>query len=94
MGIIDILQEWNFHKRLERFFKVYFRFQDKNGLSAVAPDFYAQRFWKRCVMDVFEGLEAVEPELDPSSNSVTNNQGSSVRRMLSSRGLSMFEYDP
>ena len=57
IGIIDILQEWNFAKRSERFFKMYFKFLDGDGLSAMSPALYADRFWKRCVVDTFEGIE-------------------------------------
>ncbi len=57
IGIIDILQEWNFSKRLERFFKMYCKLLDGDGLSAMSPTFYADRFWKRCVVDTFEGIE-------------------------------------
>ncbi len=52
-----ILQEWNFAKRSERFFKMYFKFLDGDGLSAMSPSLYADRFWKRCVVDTFEGIE-------------------------------------
>jgi hypothetical protein len=31
MGIIDMLQEWNFSKKMERFFKVCVLGQDKDG---------------------------------------------------------------
>lgn len=57
IGIIDILQEWNYQKRLERFFKVYFKFLDGDGISAIDSAAYADRFWKRCVIDTLEGLE-------------------------------------
>jgi 1-phosphatidylinositol-4-phosphate 5-kinase len=60
-GIIDILQEWNWKKRIERYFKVYLKRLDGNGLSAIQPTIYAQRFWKRCVLDTFEGLEDKVP---------------------------------
>lgn len=57
-GVIDILQEWNWTKRLERFFKMTFRLEDGNGLSAINSVAYADRFYKRCVMDTFEGIDA------------------------------------
>lgn len=59
-GIIDILQEYNFAKRLERFSKVYFQFQDPLGISAMEPVAYAERFLHRCVRQTFEGLEDEE----------------------------------
>jgi 1-phosphatidylinositol-4-phosphate 5-kinase len=55
-GIIDILQEWNFKKQLERFYKVYILGQDGNGISAMRPNEYSERFWQRCVLDTFDGL--------------------------------------
>ena len=57
IGIIDILQQWNWTKRIERFFKVYIKRLDGDGLSAIHPKPYVQRFWKRVVLDTFEGLE-------------------------------------
>jgi hypothetical protein len=56
IGIIDVLQRWNWKKRLERWFKVYFKLLDREGISAVSPSYYANRFWRRVVLDTFEGL--------------------------------------
>eukprot|EP01133_Synstelium_polycarpum_P019979 gene19979-23941_t len=47
IGIIDILQLYDFNKKMERFFKVYIRFMNKEGISAVPPEFYKERFMKR-----------------------------------------------
>jgi 1-phosphatidylinositol-4-phosphate 5-kinase len=48
MGLIDILQAWNLSKRLERFAKILFkgRFAKdvRDGMSAVEPDLYRDRF--------------------------------------------------
>eukprot|EP01126_Amoeba_proteus_P033291 TRINITY_DN3266_c0_g1_i5.p1 TRINITY_DN3266_c0_g1~~TRINITY_DN3266_c0_g1_i5.p1 ORF type:complete len:533 (-),score=95.29 TRINITY_DN3266_c0_g1_i5:22-1620(-) len=44
MGVIDILQEWNFSKRFERWVKVLFKFEDGDGISAVNPEQYSDRF--------------------------------------------------
>jgi len=44
MGIIDILQCYNWGKKVERFLKVYFKCNDKDGLSAMDPDNYRKRF--------------------------------------------------
>lgn len=46
VGIIDILQSYNFSKRVERFFKVYFRCKSKTGLSSTNPIIYQERFCK------------------------------------------------
>ena len=49
VGIIDIFQEWNFQKKLERFFKLYCKpivqlaHSDPKGLSCIPPDPY-QKF--------------------------------------------------
>jgi len=53
-GIIDILQEWNFAKKLERFYKVYIRFNAAGGISAVPPDNYQKRFMSRVANDIFD----------------------------------------
>ena len=66
-GIIDILQEFNFYKRMERFVKVYLKFEDPDGLSAIEPNSYASRFWQRCILDTFEGCEDVEDDHEEQS---------------------------
>jgi hypothetical protein len=43
MGIIDILQVWNWQKRMERFAKAV-RGKDIEGLSAIDPQAYRDRF--------------------------------------------------
>ena len=57
MGIIDILQEWIFEKKMERFLKTYVRREDPDGLSAIRPDLYQERCMQRAVNEVFEGLD-------------------------------------
>eukprot|EP01126_Amoeba_proteus_P003930 TRINITY_DN11324_c0_g1_i1.p2 TRINITY_DN11324_c0_g1~~TRINITY_DN11324_c0_g1_i1.p2 ORF type:complete len:165 (-),score=35.79 TRINITY_DN11324_c0_g1_i1:20-514(-) len=47
IGVIDILQEWNFSKRFERWVKVFFKFEDGDGISAVNPERYSDRFLTR-----------------------------------------------
>ncbi|KAL1526560.1 hypothetical protein AB1Y20_015268 [Prymnesium parvum] len=48
VGIIDMLQRWNWRKRAERFAKIMFHLhwhtRDKAGLSAIEPRRYAHRF--------------------------------------------------
>jgi len=44
MGIIDILQEYDTHKKFERFAKVYLRCKDPLGISCVEPEYYRERF--------------------------------------------------
>lgn len=57
IGMIDLLQGWTVKKRLERFAKVFLQGKDGDGLSAMPPDDYAVRFYRRCVIDVFEHLD-------------------------------------
>lgn len=56
IGIIDILQEWNYDKWYERMFKKYVLRKDASGLSAMDPLNYRKRFYQRAVLDVFDGL--------------------------------------
>jgi hypothetical protein len=62
IGIIDILQEWNWQKWYERMFKVYVLQKDANGLSATEPTAYRQRFFQRAVLDVLDGVEDITAE--------------------------------
>ena len=72
-GIIDVLQEWNWEKKMERFYKKYFRCLDGDGLSALPPDRYAERFWRRCVLETFEDLDE-----DGFVNSICQRESSDV----------------
>ena len=47
VGIIDILQEYNLDKKLERFAKVTFQCKSANGISCIPPIPYAERFVKK-----------------------------------------------
>ena len=64
-GIIDILQQWNWRKKLERYVKMFIFRHDGDGLSAMEPRGYTARFMSRCVDDVFENLH-----LDASSEDI------------------------
>ena len=44
MGMIDILQKWDWSKRGERFLKTVFLTKDADGLSAINPTDYRNRF--------------------------------------------------
>ena len=46
-GMIDILQEWSWEKKMERFFKSWVLQKDQEGLSAVEPVLYQDRFMSR-----------------------------------------------
>ena len=59
-GIIDILQEYNLGKQLERWAKIFFKRQEPDGISSIDPDRYADRFIRYAVDDVFELPEQKE----------------------------------
>jgi Phosphatidylinositol-4-phosphate 5-Kinase len=44
LGIIDFLQEWNFSKAVERFWKHWVNGQESRNLSAIEPKSYKKRF--------------------------------------------------
>lgn len=44
LGIIDILQTWTLQKQIERCLKIVLKRVDGNGLSAIAPRLYKERF--------------------------------------------------
>lgn len=44
VGLIDILQTWTLQKKTERFFKTTFLGKDPDGLSAIEPRRYQERF--------------------------------------------------
>jgi 1-phosphatidylinositol-4-phosphate 5-kinase len=44
LGVIDILQEWTWAKRFERWAKVWLQNADRDGLSAMPPANYLPRF--------------------------------------------------
>jgi 1-phosphatidylinositol-4-phosphate 5-kinase len=67
-GIIDILQEYNLVKRIERWFKIYIKFEDGMGLSAIGPDIYCERFWRRCIIDTFDGFDESDTTLQVNSS--------------------------
>eukprot|EP00736_Rhodelphis_marinus_P004429 Rmarinus@m.5880 len=54
-GVVDILQQWNWRKRLEYAAKT-FLCQDTSGISAVNPEYYARRFHGFVTEVVFEGV--------------------------------------
>ena len=52
LGVVDILQEWTWKKRLERLAKTYLLSAEPDGLSAAEPKFYLYRFQQK-LMDIF-----------------------------------------
>jgi len=47
LGVIDILQTWDWRKRVERWLKVNVLKQSPTGISAVAPNEYHERFLQK-----------------------------------------------
>ena len=43
-GIIDYLQLWDSHKKIERFFKINFKKQNQDLVSCIEPVAYSERF--------------------------------------------------
>jgi len=49
IGIIDMLQQWDWNKKTERMIKAYLRCKDKEGISCVPPTQYKDRFLEKMV---------------------------------------------
>lgn len=52
IGLVDILQQWNFRKKMEHFIRVFFFLQDRHGISVVNSRQYAERFQQRVVKEL------------------------------------------
>ena len=67
LGVIDLLQRWNWRKRAERFLKIVFKWRCsselRNGMSAVEPVEYARRFHLMVGMKVL-GMSKAEVQED------------------------------
>lgn len=65
MGLIDILQQWNFRKRVEHFVRVYILMQDRHGISVINPKQYTERFQQRVIRElVYDGAaDFHDPEM-------------------------------
>lgn len=71
LGIIDILQTWTLKKRTERFLKIAFKGVDGDGLSAIPPRLYKDRFQAKMadILNVEELAEKDNMELFTQQNS-------------------------
>ncbi len=58
LGIIDILQEWSWSKRIERWIKSTILCQDKHGISVMPPQQYAERFQVRVISQLVDSSAA------------------------------------
>jgi hypothetical protein len=72
IGIIDILQKYDYTKKIERWYKTTLRGQSKDGISAMPSDMYRQRFLNK-LRDI---IEPVGPEWHESQ---TSNPALAVR---------------
>ena len=52
LGIIDFQQRWNWNKKIERFLKTVVKGEDAEGISAIEPVKYYQRFVSK-IDDIF-----------------------------------------
>lgn len=89
IGIIDILQQWNWRKKVERFLKTVVLRRDGDGLSALDPQRYTARFMSRCVEDVFENLNIADVDdfLPKKFANRLHARDSAVRSSLQSHAL-------
>uniref|UniRef100_H3GUS6 PIPK domain-containing protein n=1 Tax=Phytophthora ramorum TaxID=164328 RepID=H3GUS6_PHYRM len=74
LGLIDILQQWNFRKRVEHFVRVYLLMQDRHGVSVVNPRQYADRFQQRVITELIYDAAAMPTRDHQDSVSFTQLQ--------------------
>ena len=96
-GIIDILQKWNWQKRVERLIKTVILRRDGNGLSAMPPHGYFARFMTRCVEDVFENLNINDtddfiPKKFSQRQRVSLNRESDINRAFTSNSSKRLDF--
>jgi len=82
-GMIDILQTWNMDKKLERFFKTKVLGKDPDGLSAIPPTAYCDRF-KRKMAEILSVTVREEDYVNSSRRMVLQAEelGQSVSRFM------------
>eukprot|EP01039_Chlorochromonas_danica_P006594 gene6594-7287_t len=89
VGLIDMLQVWDWGKWVEHVTKVFLLRKDGAGISAVEPSYYRMRFMRRAVIDVFDGLDNFDldgSELEESEeDAVAQQEGSESSAVSSSR---------
>lgn len=77
VGIIDILQQWDWEKQLEKAGKVLLG-KSARGISAVAPAPYCRRFQARCTQILLGGPAPedldLDWEVDPNAASVREKE--------------------
>lgn len=65
IGVIDILQTWTLKKRAERYVKIHLKRVDGDGLSAIEPKLYKERFQAK--MSDILGIEQDEDRLSENA---------------------------
>jgi 1-phosphatidylinositol-4-phosphate 5-kinase len=63
MGIVDFQQQYDFSKKMERFFKVQIQGKSGPGLSCIEPVTYRQRFLRRLEELVDFDMDEMDPSL-------------------------------
>ena len=89
LGMIDMLQEWNWKKRMERWYKIVFKgrcsSELRNGMSAVEPNEYARRFHLMVGVRVLGMSHAeVQEDWDDGSKERAQQRWGRVSRQASS----------
>uniref|UniRef100_M4B9H5 PIPK domain-containing protein n=1 Tax=Hyaloperonospora arabidopsidis (strain Emoy2) TaxID=559515 RepID=M4B9H5_HYAAE len=82
LGLIDMLQQWNFRKRVERFVRVYILLQDRLGISVANPRQYADRFQQRVIKELIYDAAALPGRDHQDSVSFTQLQLQNQRNAL------------
>jgi hypothetical protein len=78
-GVIDILQRWSWKKVGERWLKMGLKCLDGDGLSAVEPVTYQDRFTRRVIDVVVRGASGRDSTgVGVSDRSVSSRSGSGV----------------
>lgn len=75
MGIVDFQQQYDFSKKMERFFKVQIQGKSGAGLSCIEPVTYRQRFLRR--MEELVDFDMDEMDL-PNTNSTRSGDSSAI----------------
>ncbi|RLN87023.1 hypothetical protein BBJ28_00009081 [Nothophytophthora sp. Chile5] len=84
IGMIDMLQTWNFEKRVERFVKTVLLRKDPDGISAMPPKAYRDRFHRKLreIIHLGHNSSMVPPApatVEAASNELEKNHGETAR---------------
>ena len=86
-GIIDILQEWTWDKKVERFFKSFVLRKEADGLSAIEPVAFQDRFMLRIgdIMNITDGSAESGDEMQLEPAAIVHQSTSGMGRDRSQR---------